>query len=158
MDEAHDGKVRALRERGTLNPRPQRVTDQLFQGSEFFDPRDLLLVKYEMLRRRRIDGQSATAAARAFGFSRVAFYQALAAFNREGLPGLLPRPRGPKQAHKLTDTVLEFVDRQRAADGQLRATELAARVRQRLGLSVHPRSIERALARRAKRGRHAQPS
>jgi hypothetical protein len=54
--------------------------------------------------------------------------------------------------------VLEFIDRQRAADSSLRASDLANRVQEQLGLSVHPRSIERALARRAKKGRHAEPS
>ena len=94
----------------------------------------------------------------AFGFSRVALYQAMAAFRKEGLPGLLSRRRGPKAANKLTDAVLEFIDRQRAADSSLRAPELAAMIREHLGLSVHPRSIERALARRAKKGRHTEPS
>ena len=98
------------------------------------------------------------AAAKAFGFSRVAFYQAMAAFRKEGLAGLLPRRRGPKAANKLTDAVLEFIDQQRAADRSLRAPQLAALVQEHLGLSVHPRSIERALARRAKRGRHTEPS
>ena len=158
MDERHDGKGRALREHGALHPRPRQVQDPLFQHSEFFDPRDLVLVKYEMLRRVRVEGLSVAAAARAFGFSRVSFYQAMAAFQREGLPGLLPRRRGPKAANKLTDTVLAFIDQQRAADSALRAPELARIVRQRLGLSVHPRSIERALARRAKRGRHTERS
>jgi len=158
MDERQDSKSRALREHAALHPRPGRVHDPIFQHSEFFDPRDLVLVKYEMLRRVRVEGQSVTQAAESFGFSRVAFYQAMAAFQREGLPGLLPRRRGPKAANKLTDTVLEFIDQQRAADSSLRAPELARIVRQRLGLSVHPRSIERALARRAKRGRRAKPS
>jgi hypothetical protein len=38
-----------------LNPSPERVTDELFQ--EFFDPRDLVQVKYEMLRRVQTEGQ-----------------------------------------------------------------------------------------------------
>ena len=147
-----------MREHGALHPRPHQVQDPLFEHSEFFDPRDLVLVKYEMLRRVRIEGMSVTDAAKAFGFSRVAFYQAMAAFQAEGLPGLLPRRRGPKAATKLTDTVLEFIDHQRAADSSLRAPQLAARVEEHLGLSVHPRSIERALARRAKKGRRAEPS
>ena len=158
MDEQPDSKNRALRQHGALHPRPNQVRDPLFQDSEFFDPRDLVLVKYEMLRRVRIDGQSATAATKAFGFSRVAFYQATAAFQREGLPGLLPHRRGPKQANKLTDAVLEFIDRQRAADRNLRAPALAKMLQEHLGLSVHARSIERALARRSKRGRRAEPS
>ncbi len=48
-----DAKSQLLREHGTLNPRPQLVSDGLFQDSDFFDPRDLSLVKYEMLRRVR---------------------------------------------------------------------------------------------------------
>jgi len=158
MDERQDSKSKGLRKHGTLHRRSQRVRDPAFQNSEFFDPRDLVQVKYEMLRRVRVEGLSVTAAAKAFGFSRVAFYQAMAAFEAEGLPGLIPRRRGPKEAHKLTGPVLEFIDQQRAADSSLRAPQLAARVQEHLGLSVHPRSIERALARRAKRGRHAESS
>jgi transposase len=158
MDERYDSKRHALREHGALNARASAVKDPLFQHSEFFDPQDLVLVKYEMLRRVRVEGVSVAAAARAFGFSRVAFYQAKAAFEKEGLPGLLPRRRGPKVANKLTATVLEFIDRQRAADSRLRAPQLAVLLRQRLHLKVHPRSIERALARRAKRGRLSEPA
>ena len=158
MDEQQDSKSRALREHGSLHPRPNQVLDPLFQDSEFFDPRDLVQVKYEMLRRVRVEQRPASEAARAFGFSRVALYQAMAAFQKEGLPGLLARRRGPKAANKLTEAVLEFIDQQRAADNSLRAPQLAAMVQQHLGLSVHPRSIERALARRAKKGRHAEPS
>ena len=158
MDEHADSKRRALREHGAVHPQPQRVRDPLFAGSEFFDPLDLVQVKYEMLRRVRVERRPASEAAEAFGFSRVAFYQAMAAFQKEGLPGLLPRRRGPKAANKLTDAVLEFIDQQRAADGSLRAPTLAKMVQEHIGLSVHPRSIERALARRAKKGRHAEPS
>ncbi len=158
MDERQDSKGKALREHGALNARAGKVKDPLFQNSEFFDPQDLVLVKYEMLRRVRVEGVSVAAAARAFGFSRVAFYQAKAGFQKEGLPGLLPRRRGPKAANKLTAAVLEFIDRQRAADSTLRATQLAVLLRRRLHLKVHPRSIERALARRAKRGRPSEPA
>ncbi len=158
MDGHNDSKTRVLAEHGALNPRAQQVRDPLFQHSEFFDPRDLVLVKYEMLRRVRIEGQSVTQAARAFGFSRVAFYQARAAFRNQGLPGLLPKRRGPRHGHKLTKAVLSFIDRKRAAQSNLRSPALAAMIRQQLGLSVHPRSIERALARRAKKGRHAELS
>ena len=158
MDGHNDSKTRVLAEHGALYPRAKQVRDPLFQHSEFFDPRDMVLVKYEMLRRVRIEGQSVTQAARTFGFSRVAFYQARAAFRDQGLPGLLPKRRGPKHAHKLTGPVLRFIDQKRAADSNLRASALAAMIRAQLGLSVHPRSIERALVRRAKKGRQAELS
>ena len=158
MDGHNDSKTRVLAKHGALNHRAKQVRDPLFQHSEFLDPRDLLLVKYEMLRRVRIEGQSVTQAARTFGFSRVAFYQARAAFRDQGLPGLLPKRRGPRHAHKLTKAVLSFIDRKRVADGNLRPSALAKMIREQLGLSVHPRSIERALARRAKKGRESEPS
>ena len=157
MDERQNSKGQALREHGALHPRPGQVHDPIFQHSEFFDPRDLVLVKYEMIRRVRVEHRPASEAAEAFGFSRVALYQAMAAFQAEGLPGLLPRRRGPKAANKLTEAVLKFIDQQRAADGGLRAPALARMVKEHLGLTVHPRSIERALARRAKKGRYAEP-
>lgn len=153
MPDGSDDKAQGLRQSGTLNPRPQAVTAPLFHASEFFDPRDLVQVKYEMLRRVRDEGASVAAAAKAFGFSRVAFYQIRGAWQREGVAGLLPRPRGPRRAHKLGAEVLQFIREALLADPALRAPALAQRVRQRFGLAVHPRSIERALARRPKKGR-----
>ena len=51
-------KVRALLEEGTLNPVPEKVRDPKFQDSEFFDPRDIVQVKYEMLRRVSVENAS----------------------------------------------------------------------------------------------------
>src|SRR5215469_7428127 len=83
-----DRKQLALRQQGALNPRPEQVTDQLFLTNEFFDPRDLVQVKYEMLRRVQSDGQPVSRAAAALGFSRPSFYQAQATFQQGGLPAL----------------------------------------------------------------------
>jgi predicted Zn-dependent protease len=44
-------KIAALREEGTLHSAPEKVRDPKFQDSDFFDPRDAVQVKYEMLRR-----------------------------------------------------------------------------------------------------------
>ncbi len=108
-------------------------------------------VKYEMLRQVRVEGAEKSTAAALFGLSRPTFYQAEADFAREASPGLLPRPRGPKSAHKLTSEVMAFIEarwRTRASPG---ARALARQIQAELGLSVHPRSIERALARKKKR-------
>jgi transposase len=148
-----DAKFEALRQQGTLNPRPDEVTDELFADNRFFDRRDLVQVKYEMLRRVQADGNSITAAAGAFGFSRPSFYQAQAAFEQDGLAGLVPRKRGPKQAHKLTDEVLAFLREMRQNDASIQAGELARLIHQRFGTTVHPRSIQRALLRHQKKRR-----
>lgn len=146
-----EAKEKALQEHGTLTPHPERVDDEAFSGKDFFDARDLVQVKYEMLRRVRTEGLPLRQAAAAFGFSRPAFYQAQAAFDAQGLQGLLPRRRGPKGAHKLTDAVMGFIEQALEEDAALRAPALAQRVQKALGVRVHPRSIERALARRQKK-------
>jgi len=140
-----------LRRLGVLNPRPEAVRAPWFHGSGFFDPDDLLQVKYEMLRHARQDGVNKAQAAALFGLSRPTYYQAEAAFERAGLAGLLPRARGPKSAHKLTDEVMRLIEQQRRAGAPLQARSLAALVQSTLGVSVHPRSIERAMARKKKR-------
>jgi len=144
-------KQEALREQRTLNPHPERVVDRLFLEHDFFDPCDLLQVKYEMLRRVRLEGRSLSESARAFGFSRPSFYKARSAFEAGGLSGLLPRRRGPKGRHKLRREVMDFLEREMASDPSLRGRALSQRVEERFGLRVHPRSIERALARRQKK-------
>ena len=153
MDDYGDVKLEALGQNGTLNVRSGDIADELFSNSEFFDPRDLVQVKYEMLRRVREDGVSVLMAAKAFGFSRVSYYQIQQAYDQQGLAGLMPRQRGPRHAHKLTEDVMSFVSTCKNKESFLQATDLANRIKQRFALSVHPRSIERALQRRQKKGR-----
>ena len=142
-----DPKIRALQQQGTLNPRPKAVRDPLFLQDDFFDPRDLVQVKYEMLRRVRTEGQSVTDAAVSFGFSRPSFYQAQSAFEGDGLAGLVPHKRGPKQAYKLTEEVLTFIGELRQKEPSIRLPELVKRIQKRFRIKVHPRSIERSLLR-----------
>ena len=143
-------KRQALREGGTLNSRPERVTDELFAEGDFFDPTDLLQVKYEMLRRAYVDSFAVSQAAMLFGFSRPSFYHAHEAFKRGGLIALVPRKRGPKSAHKLSQGVLEFIQEVMAADA---SRNLVDAVQKEFGITVHRRSIERALERAKKKPR-----
>jgi transposase len=148
-----DEKEKALRESHTFNSRFEEVQNELFcSGKMFFDPRDLLQVKYEMLRRVDHDGIPVFQAAQEFGFSRPSFYHTKAAFDARGLPGLLPEKPGPRRAHKLTEEVLAAVDEWLLEKPCPRNKELVKRIHQKFGIEVHLRSIERALKRRAKKG------
>jgi len=147
------GKQEALRRQGTLNPRPQAVKAPLFKESEFFDPQDLPQVKYEMLRQVGKEVKTVKETAASFGFSRVAFYQIKKRFEEWGMAGLLPQERGPRGAHKLTDEVLDYVEQALTQDHSLRAAALVDRVKDRFGISLHPRSLERAMARRQKKSK-----
>ena len=145
-----DPKEAALRAARSLNPRPEAVADEAFTaGLEFFDARDLVQVKYEMVRRVRAEGQPASRAAAAFGFSRPSYYQAAAAVDAGGLAGLVPARPGPRRAHKLTGEVVAFARQLRESDPSLRSAEVAEAITERFGIAVHPRSVERALARAA---------
>jgi transposase len=144
-------KAEALRSRSCLNPHPETVTDPLFTGPDFFDARDLVQVKYEMLRRVQVDGQPISKSAAAFGLSRPTFYQAQAAFEHGGLAALLPKKPGPRRSHKLTAQVVRYLEQLLDGDPALRPVELGEHVRKRFFITVHPRSIERALARQKKK-------
>jgi transposase len=139
-------KVKALLEEGTLNPSPGKVRDPKFQENQFFDPRDLVQVKYEMLRQVSVEKASVTEATEKYGVSRPTYYQTKASFDKGGLAGLVPRKRGPHGPHKLQGEALAFVQQQLVAGQPVRARELAKLVRQKFDLAIHPRTIERAVA------------
>ena len=145
-----DEKLTFLRQSHTLHPHPEKVRDPLFtSGSPFFDPRDLVQVKYELLRRVRVDGYSVSDATALFALSRPTFYAAQAAWERAGLSGLLPVPTGPRHAHKLTEEIMAELQ---PLSKTMSSAELAVWLQEHRSLSVHPRSIERALKRAAKKG------
>ncbi len=148
-----DPKSVALREAGALNAHPERVRDPAFATHEFFDPRDRVQVKYEMLRRHRVEGQPVADVARTFQISRQAFYAAQEACTSQGLPGLLPQRPGPKGAHKCTEEILDFAEQWPAPDAPPPTQSLPDAVRERFGTTIHPRSLQRALARRKKKHR-----
>lgn len=150
MSKPKDGKEKTLKEQGVLNPQPEKVLDELFLASDFFDPRDLVQVKYEMLRRVARDGHAVNRVAKLFGFSRPTFYQVKRAFEEEGLQGFLPRPKGPKGGHKIDREVTDYLEEELRANPALRPKALAEMVHNRFGYPVHPRSIERAFERRKK--------
>jgi transposase len=145
-----DEKLPFLRQSHSLHPHPEEVRDPLFtSGSPFFDSRDLVQVKYELLRRVRVDGYAVSAATELFALSRPTFYTAQAAWERAGISGLLPVSTGPRHAHKLTE---EIVAELQVLAKTMSSANLVRWLQEERSLSVHPRSIERALKRVAKKG------
>ena len=146
-----DLKCDSLRKHAALNPHPERVRDTLFLTNPFFDPRDLVQLKYELLHRIQVEGQPVGVTAAAFGFSRRTVHQLHLRFEAEGLAGLMPRHKGPCRASKLSNQVLAYIWQILKAEPELRTADLPSRVFQQFGISVHARSIERALKRGGKK-------
>jgi transposase len=144
-------KIEALRSCGALNRNPQKVHHLLFAEHVFFDPRDLVQLKYEAIRAVDVDGCSIAQASADFGLSRPTIYQAHENFRQEGLGGLLPQKRGPKKARKLTPAVRLYLEELVGTEPHLKAPALAARIRKRFGIVLHPRTVEKALAKKGRR-------
>jgi transposase len=148
MRSKHDSKpskADVLLEEGTLNPTPEKVLDPKFRESEFFDPRDVVQVKYEMLRRVSVENASVTCVAQEYGVSRPTYYQAKANLQGAGIAGLVPKKPGPRGPHKIRGEVLEFLKNRLVPGKPIRARVLATSIRKEFGVEVHPRTIERVV-------------
>ena len=140
-----NAKSDALAAEGTLNPAPEKVGDAKFSDNEFFDARDVVQVKYEMLRRVLVESASVTQATQEYGVSRPVYYQARTSFDETGIAGLVPKKRGPHGPRKIQGEVRAFVQQRIVAGEPLRARELADAIRRKFGIEVHPRTIERTV-------------
>jgi len=144
-------KHQALEESGTFNMHADEVRDPAFSHSAFFDPHDLVQVRYEMLRSVLNERQSITDTVARFGVTRPTFYKAHADFLRGGLVGLLPAKRGPHGPHKVTDDVMRFIEQSRVTQPDLDGPALVERIQRHFGLTVHRRTVARALVRSKKK-------
>ena len=133
------------------NERARDVENELFQQSDFFDPRDKVQVKYEMLRAVFVDGLNVSLASWQHGYSRESFYTAAEALREQGIPGLADGKRGPKQAWKLTPEVQQLLVRELEKDPSISSRTLAERVADKFAVNVHHRSVERFRASRGKK-------
>ena len=149
MPDNHDpaGKPDRLRRAGTLNRTPERVSDPMFAAGDFFDARDLLQVRYEMVRAVRLRESTLAQAADRFGVSRPTCFRMVKAFDAGGLQELIPGLRGPRGPHKIGPEILRFVEEHRALHGHVGARRLVPLIEERFGVRIHPRGLEKALGR-----------
>ncbi|EME8577346.1 helix-turn-helix domain-containing protein [Salmonella enterica] len=138
-------KADLLQSEGTFNPASGSVKDPKFHTCDFFDPLDIVQVRYEMLRRVSIDGLSVTEAASEYGISRPTYYMARENFAISGIAGLVPDRPGPRGPHKLDGRIMEFIQTQLSPGKPVRARTLSTLIQAEFGIDIHPRTIERAL-------------
>ncbi|MCX6382895.1 MAG: helix-turn-helix domain-containing protein [Actinobacteria bacterium] len=143
----------ALEENKTLNKNSDKVIDEKFKNIQFFDPNDLIQVRYEMLRSNKKDAVSISEASKTYGFSRISFYKIKKSFEQSGLAGLIPSKRGPRSAHKLTDEVMGFVNALIKEKPDIKSSQIKERIKVNFNIKVHQRSIERAIKRAKKKQR-----
>jgi transposase len=140
-----DNKIKILEGNRTLNKHAGKVKDPIFRNNPFFDSRDIVQVKYEMLRAVEKDGQPVSTTAESFGFSRVSFYKTMGEFKGNGVMGLIPKKRGPQGAYKLNPEAMNFINKKIRQYPGITKKQLVEALETATGVKVHKRSIERAL-------------
>lgn len=149
MPRGRPDKRRALQQEGTFHPGRDRVRAQVFwEHPAFFDARDELQVKYEMLRAHFVDGRPVTEVCATFGYSRQTFYILHRRLARRGLAGLRDGRPGRVGPIKCTPDVVAFLQAQRTSDPALAMADLVARLEQERGVRLHRRTVERLVGRR----------
>lgn len=144
MPRRQPDKRGALQQEGTLHPRQGRVRAALFgEHPTFFDARDELQVKYEMLRAHFVDQQPVAPACTVFGYSRQTFYVLRDRFVRRGIAGLRDGRPGPVAPSKCTPDVVAFLRARRTEDPRLPTTLLMERLAEERGVHLHRRTVER---------------
>ncbi|MBF0298231.1 MAG: helix-turn-helix domain-containing protein [Oligoflexia bacterium] len=146
-----DNKKKYLKNSGVLNPNPEKVKDTNFLNNNFFDPNDIIQVKYEMIRKVEQEKLSISETALNFGFSRISFYKSQKNFIEKGIEGLIPKKKGPKKSYKLSENVMEFIKNEIEKDKSLKARAIKVIIEKKFNIVVHIRSIERALVRAKKK-------
>jgi transposase len=135
-------RLAALEAAGLLHQRSGDVSASLFNaGNLFFLAADKVQVKYEMLRAHIVEGVSVSQAAASHGYSRPSFYLAQEAFAEAGVVGLLDQRPGRRGPLKLTEEIVAYL---LAAPAEASGASLAEEVRQRFGVELHRRTVERA--------------
>ncbi len=135
-------RLRTLAAAKLAHPRHDAVTAALFNGEKpFFLPQDKVQVKYEMLRAHVVDGLNATQTAQIHGYSRAAFYLIVAAFEAQGMTGLVDGRRGRRGPLKLTPEIIEFIG---GASTEVSSAQLVEQIERQFAVRVHRRTVERA--------------
>jgi transposase len=151
LNPANDKKLETLRANGSFNRHAASVASPLFAENPYFDPRDLVQVKYEMLRAVKNGEASVTDASRQFGFSRAAYYKTERRFGESGVEGLCLRKTGPKAPAKATDDVLDFAAGLKAGRPGITNDEVVREIQAKKGVGLSKRSLQRARAKKKRR-------
>lgn len=132
-----------LKGHNSFNHGHLNVSADIFKDTPFFDARDIVQVKYEMLRCVANGEKMVTQAAAEHGFSREAFYKNKAMFESGGIEALIPKKTGPKGSHKFNEQGKVFVSDYVKASPDAKSAEIAKQMEKQIGLKIHPRTIHR---------------
>ena len=145
-----------LLENGTFNRNYAKVTEHRFISDNFYDPKDLAQVKYEMLRAVRESKVSVDEISVKYGFSRAGFYKVKNSFEKEGLSAFVSNKSGPRSAWKLTKEYQRFIDGCLSENPEASSGEIVSMLKRERGLEISKRTVERYRNRKSGHDRKSQ--
>ena len=128
---------------GTFNKNHEKVKNIKFKTTPFYDPMDIVQVKYEMLKAAAEDVRGIARIADEFGFSRASFYNIKAVFDKEGLSAFVTGRTGPRKPYKLTDEYQEYIDRYISQNPKASSSEITEKLKKDKGIGISKRTVER---------------
>lgn len=138
-------KIKFLKKEGLLNQKPDRISHSLFKIHDFFDPLDLLQVRYEMLRSVKVDGYPVAKVCRTFGFSREYYYKLWRMFLERGFVGLLGAPQGRRPLIALNQELVNFIIHKKLENPKLPSKKICKQIINIYHIECSTRTVERII-------------
>ena len=114
----------------------------VLEATDFYNPDDTIQKRYEMLRRKYIDGLKIKEAAKKFGYSVPYFKKLKKKFDNKGIEGLKPMKKGPKGRHPKTKKCTQIIisNREKGMNIYENSENL-----KRKGYNISPTTVHRVL-------------
>ena len=145
-------KEERLKSTHTFNPNYDKINDPTFASSDVLDTRDLLQVRYEMVRSVRIDKDSPKDVASRFGVSEATLRRHIRDLRDGGMIALVPDIRGPKGQHSLNDEEIQYIESYLVKHPDASGGQVHSALVQEKQSEVSKRTIERYLASKKENG------
>ena len=134
--------------------RNDKVTEPRFLDSDLFDPKDLLQVRYEMVRSIKEGVITLDEVPSKYGVSAMTAKRCVSSLEKGGIIALVPERKGPKGPSSLDDESLRFIDSYIAEHPKASGRKVHDALEAEKHVGVSKRTVERYLSsKKAKGGR-----
>ena len=138
-----------LKASNTFNPDYDKISDPKFSIDSIMDPRDLLQVRYELVRSVEYDNTPITHAAEEYGVSERTARRYIQSMKAGGLSALIPGKSGPSGPSVLKQEVCDFIDAYVASHPRASGKKVCDAIAQSMNISVGQRTVERYLQKKS---------
>jgi len=136
-------KKEILIKNGTYNKNHGKVTKERFREGGFYDPMDIVQVRYEMIKDADDGGTTIEQTTSEYGYSRASYYYIKDDFEKGGMVALVPEKTGPKAPRKLTNELQEYITTYIENNPSTSSSRIALDIENDKGVKVSKRTIER---------------